>query len=184
MKIKILSLFAILISFTLIGLPCSYGVAQDKERVFFENVQGQWVGSGQVVAGKYKGTNFTCTFSGVQEPEKLGMALDGACRVGIFSQDIKAHVVKIEKQYQGTFNNGAQKNGMDIISGQIGDNNMVFGLVKDNINGTMLAHLTDKNTMTITLSIKVSDDMVPVIGVQLKRNNKNILPSNTQTAFR
>lgn len=167
MKKILLSIFAALI-FTSI----SYAAAPDEEEVFFQKIQGQWTGPGEVVAGKYKGTRFTCTFSGAQEQAKVGMVLDGSCRVGIFSQAVKARITRVEKGYQGSFNNGAKGDGMDIISGKIGNKHMVFGLVRENINGTMTAHLSDNDTMNITLSVKVSEEMIPVVGVQLKRNEK------------
>ncbi|WP_246708167.1 hypothetical protein [Bartonella sp. HY038] len=178
MKKILLPLFA-----AVICASSAYGAAQDAEEVFFKKIEGQWTGPGEVVAGKYKGTRFTCTFSGVQEQAKVGMVLDGSCRVGIFSQSVKARVARIEKGYQGAFNNGAKADGMDIISGRISNKHMVFGLVRENINGTMTAHLADNDTMNITLSVKVSEDMIPVVGVKLKRNGKNAVQNTAQNDF-
>ncbi|UXM94004.1 hypothetical protein N5853_07685 [Bartonella sp. HY329] len=179
MKRILLPLFA-----AFICSSSAHGAAHDAEEVFFQKIEGQWAGAGEVVAGKYKGTKFTCVFSGAQEQTKVGMALDGSCRVGIFSQAVKARVVRIEKGYQGTFNNGAKADGMDITSGRIGKKHMVFGLVRENINGTMTAHLADNDTMNITLSVKVSEDMVPVVGVKLKRNGKNTVQNTAQNEFK
>lgn len=66
--------------------------ASDKDEAFFRNVEGQWTGPGEVVAGKYKGTKFVCTLEGTTPDAAVGMTLDGTCRVGVFSQPMKATV--------------------------------------------------------------------------------------------
>ncbi|RUU06755.1 hypothetical protein EOD08_39300, partial [Mesorhizobium sp. M6A.T.Ca.TU.002.02.2.1] len=38
--------------------------AAEPDKQFFQSVEGKWVGPGEIVAGKYKGTKFTCSFTG------------------------------------------------------------------------------------------------------------------------
>src|SRR5690349_8113640 len=56
--------------------------AGERDRQFFRSIEGSWAGAGEIVAGKYKGTKFNCTFAGSTPAKKLGMSLDGGCRVG------------------------------------------------------------------------------------------------------
>lgn len=143
--------------------------ASDKDEVFFRNVEGQWTGPGEVVAGKYKGTKFVCNLAGTTPEGGIGMTLDGSCRVGVFSQPMKATVVRTGKNYSGTFNDGAEGKGLNVTSGSVNGNRVVLALSRKQLNGAMLARVTDQNTMNVTVSVKVDDTMVPVVGMSLKR---------------
>jgi hypothetical protein len=46
---------------------------------------------------------------------------------------------------------------------------MVFGLNRKQLNGAMLARVSDQNTMNVTVSVRVEKELVPVIGMSLKR---------------
>ncbi|WOC14714.1 hypothetical protein [Pseudochrobactrum sp. MP213Fo] len=144
-------------------------LASDKDEAFFRNVEGQWTGPGEVVAGKYKGTKFICTLAGTTPDNSVGMTLDGTCRVGVFSQPMKATVIRTGKSYSGTFNDGAEGKGLNVTSGSVSGNRVVLALNRKQLNGAMLARVTDANTMNVTVSVKVEDTMVPVLGVNLKR---------------
>ena len=75
------------------GRPCrTRRRAPSATSKFFQSIEGAWVGPGEIVAGKYKGTKFTCSFSGPTPSSKLGMTLDGGCRVGMFTQKMSATV--------------------------------------------------------------------------------------------
>ena len=143
--------------------------AGDRDQRLFENVRGQWSGPGEVVAGKYKGTRFTCRFTGDVPDQTTGMLLDGACRVGMFTQKMSASVQRRGRGYAGTFLDGAKGKGLDIVSGSVDARKAVFGLNRNKLNGAMLARLADDDTMTVTISVRVNDELVPVIGVNLKR---------------
>lgn len=143
--------------------------ASDKDAAFFRNVEGQWTGPGEVVAGKYKGTKFVCTLAGTTPDSAIGMTLDGSCRVGVFSQPMKATVVRTGKSYSGTFNDGAEGKGLNVTSGSVKGNRVILSLSRKQLNGAMLARVTGQNTMNVTVSVKVEDTMVPVVGINLKR---------------
>lgn len=144
--------------------------AADAESDFFRNAAGQWVGPGEIVAGKYKGTKFVCTFTGSAPGEKAGLVMDGGCRVGVFTQKMKATVERDGRGYRGKFQDGAEGKGLDIVSGTVvGPRKMVLAINRAQLRGAMLARLPDANTMSVTVSVKVEQDMVPVIGVSLKR---------------
>jgi hypothetical protein len=143
--------------------------AAENDRKFFEQIQGEWAGPGEIVAGKYKGTKFTCTFTGSTPGAKVGMSLDGACRVGVFTQKMSASVERKGRTYRGTFMDGAAGKGLDVVSGSVEGRKVVLTLNRNALNGAMLARLPNDNTMTVTVSVRVEEQLVPVIGMNLKR---------------
>ena len=145
--------------------------AGNRDKAFFENVAGEWNGPGEIVAGKYKGTKFTCNFTGSTPVGKVGMTLDGGCRVGIFTQPMSATVErKGRRGYTGSFMGGSAGSGLDIISGNVVDGRkVVFAINRKQLNGVMQARVPDGNSMTVTVAVRVNDQLVPVIGMSLKR---------------
>lgn len=141
--------------------------AMDRDSAFFHSVQGEWSGPGEIVAGKYQGTKFTCNFSGTSPDNASGMTLGGSCHVGIFSQEMKASVMRTAGRYKGKFQ--VNHDGIDIVTGDVQGSRVVLALSYKELNGTMLARLADRDTMHVTISVKVQDQMVPVIGMNLKR---------------
>jgi hypothetical protein len=154
----------------LVAASTASAVASDRDRKFFDQVQGEWNGPGEIVAGKYKGTRFNCSFKGTTPDGKIGMSLDGGCRVGLFTQKMSATVEHKGRQgYRGTFMDGAEGEGLDVVDGKVGDRRVTFALNRNQLNGAMLASLPDGDTMHVTVSVRVEDQMVPVIGMNLKR---------------
>lgn len=143
--------------------------AGERDQQFFQTVEGRWSGPGEIVAGKYKGTKFVCNFEGSTPDDKVGMALDGGCRVGMFTQNMSATVERAGGRYRGTFLDGAKGKGLDVVDGSVTGRKVVFALTRKALNGAMLANLSDPNTMNITISVRVDEKLVPVIGVSLKR---------------
>ncbi|TKT76982.1 hypothetical protein [Aquamicrobium sp. LC103] len=144
--------------------------ASEKDKKFFSSVTGAWSGPGEIVAGKYKGTKFVCNFTGATPDGKIGMSLEGGCRVGLFTQKMAASVEHKGKQgYRGTFMDGAVGKGLDVVGGNVSGRKVILTLNRNQLDGAMLARLPDDNTMHVTVSVKVDDQMVPVIGMNLKR---------------
>ncbi|HEV7254451.1 MAG TPA: hypothetical protein VGN97_15305 [Mesorhizobium sp.] len=156
--------------------PASAGSAE-QDKAFFRNVAGEWVGPGEIIAGKFKGTKFVCTFTGSTPDAEVGMTLDGGCRVGVFTQKMTATVERAGgKGYRGTFQDGAEGKGLDIVAGNVvGAKKMVLTLNRNQLKGAMLANLPDRDTMTITVSVRVEEELVPVIGMNLKRVEKQAI---------
>ncbi|MDH6268008.1 hypothetical protein M2360_003411 [Rhizobium sp. SG_E_25_P2] len=148
--------------------------AGNRDKVFFEGVAGEWSGPGEIVAGKYKGTKFNCTLTGVTEGKSTGMTLDGYCRVGFFKQPMKATIMSEGRSYKGKFLDGAAGKGLDIVSGNVTGQKMVVGITRARLNGAMIARLQGKNSMTVTISVKVDETMIPVIGMSLNRQTDEI----------
>ncbi|HEY6630213.1 MAG TPA: hypothetical protein VIZ90_02065 [Rhizobiaceae bacterium] len=172
MKRAILStILALAVSVAIVAVAGQPAAAGERDRQFFRSIEGSWAGPGEIVAGKYKGTKFNCTFAGSTPVKKLGMALDGGCRVGVFTQKMSASVVQNRKVgYEGRFMDGAEGSGLDIVSGNVvNDRKVVFAINRNALRGIMQARLPDDNTMNVTVSVRVDDDMVPVIGMKLKR---------------
>jgi len=152
--------------------------AQESVVNFFRSLDGQWRGSGEIVAGKYKGTRFQCNFTSLSEIVTVGLLLDGNCRMGLFSQNVKAKVAG-EKNgiFSGHFNGGSGSEGMDITAGQVGADHVMLHLHRNELEGTMQAKLVSDNIMQITLSVKVFDHFIPIVGVNLQRNPANFAPN-------
>ncbi|MCY0147289.1 hypothetical protein OEG84_06075 [Hoeflea sp. G2-23] len=150
-------------------------MARDKDHVFFSSVEGIWKGPGEIVAGKYKGTKFVCNLSGdANNNEKSGITLDGTCRVGVFNQKMSAVITRKGKGYTGRFLDGSAGQGLDIVSGRVTGNRAVMAINRKTLDGAMIASLNDPETMNVTISVKVGSEMVPVIGMTLKRNIENV----------
>lgn len=144
-------------------------LAADRDAAAFNSVAGEWNGPGEIIAGKYKGTKFTCNLKGVVPDGKAAMALDGACRVGVFTQEMSARVERRGNSYKGAFLDGASGKGLDIISGNVDGNRMVFGINRKDLRGAMLAKMNGADQMNVTISVRVNSELVPVIGMNLKR---------------
>jgi len=170
--------------FIILVLSASFAQALDgvRERVFFQSLEGQWSGAGEIVAGKYKGTRFNCHFIGTSETKVVGLSLDGNCRVGLFGQAMKAKISRRPSgAFLGKFNNGAQAQGMDITAAHIGADHMQFDLNRQNLQGTMLARLETQDAMSITLSVKVMGEFVRVVGLNLKRDDRRLAKADKLT---
>lgn len=145
--------------------------AAERDAKFFTAIKGSWTGPGEIIAGKYKGTKFNCSFDGTTPAKKAGMTLDGGCRVGLFSQKMTASIEHRGGRYQGKFLDGAQGKGMDVISGSVvdGGQKVVLAINRKQLNGVMQARIADANTMNVTISVRVEKQLIPVIGMSLKR---------------
>ena len=157
---------AFLASLLLVTAP----VAAD-EQTFFNDIKGKWAGSGEIVAGKFKGTRFTCYFDGDLPGAIMGMNIDGNCRVGVFNQKMNASVSKSGGKYRGSFLDGAKGEGLDIVSGRYlnGKQAFVMDLKRKQLRGAMRAQLRGQNRMNISISVLVNKEYIPVIGLDLKR---------------
>lgn len=143
----------------------------DPEASFLENVSGQWAGPGEIVAGKYKGTRFTCNLAGdAASTPGVGLALGGTCRVGLFAQPMSATVTRQNGRFTGSFLDGSGGAGLDITSGVLQGDRMVFALDRKQLNGAMVARLEDEDSLAVTVSVRVGSELVPVIGMNLKRS--------------
>jgi hypothetical protein len=161
---------------SLAALTCAASPAFSggNDKAFFEQVAGQWKGPGEIVAGKYKGTKFICDLTGEAAQSSVGIKLDGFCRVGVFKQPMSALITQSGKSYSGKFLDGASGKGLDIVSGNVAKDKVVVGINRKKLNGAMIARLQGDKTLNITISVKVEDTMVPVIGVSLNRQLDDI----------
>ncbi|MGL4489941.1 MAG: hypothetical protein ACRCU5_10920 [Rhizobiaceae bacterium] len=160
---------ALVASLVFLASMSGQAYAADNDTKFFKQAQGKWSGPGEIVAGKYKGTKFVCTFDGSTHGANSGMTMDGSCRVGVFNQEMKATVQRANGKYTGAFLDGAKGKGLDIVAGNVSGNRVTFALNRKQLNGAMLAKLTSDNTMNVNISVRVNKDMVPVIGMTLTR---------------
>ena len=179
MKKALLPVLASLAAAVPLTLPAA---AAEKDRAFFRQLTGDWVGPGEIVAGKYKGTKFVCTFTGTTPQGKLGMSLDGGCRVGVFTQKMSATIEhKGSEGYRGIFLDGAAGKGLDIVSGNVVDGRkVVLAVNRNQLKGVMQARLPEDNQMNVTVSVRVAKQLVPVIGMNLKRVDSQSVGSVAQ----
>ncbi len=145
---------------------------------FFKGIEGKWSGPGEIVAGKYKGTKYICTFDGTNPKKGHGMIIDGSCRVGVFSQKMTAHITKKGKNYKGAFLDGAKGDGMDVTGGRYTRNRIIVDIIRNNLKGIMVVNLSDKNQMKAAISVRHNKKLVPVIGMNLKRIDTGTVTSS------
>ena len=155
---------AALVATVLAGVP-----AAANDRAFFDSIQGTWSGPGQIVAGKYKGTRFSCSLDGESLSGKGGMSLEGTCRVGIFSQAIKASVQRHGRGYRGSFLDGAKGKGLDVTAGNVHGDRITVGMEREELSGAMVARVKPDGRLAVTVSVRVGEELVPVIGLDLSR---------------
>ncbi len=162
---------AVLGAVALAAIGCTAAPAMARDQAFFDSIVGTWKGPGRVVAGKYKGTRFVCDLTGDPlKPGRTGIAMGGHCRVGVFSQDMSAVITRAGTGYEGRFQDGAEGKGLDVISGEVGSHKAVVGINRKQLFGAMVANLLSPDTMNVTISVKVQDHYVPVIGMTLTRS--------------
>ena len=97
------------------------------------------------------------------------MALDGTCRVGLFTQAMNADRARKRAATTASFLDGAKGKGIDIVSGNVQGKPRGARPHGTSCNGAMLARLADADTMNVTISVKVEASWFPVIGMSLKR---------------
>ena len=148
--------------------------AHASDKKFFSGVRGEWSGPGEIVAGKYKGTKFVCKFGGTKPKTKEGMMVDGSCRVGVFSRPMSAEVMKTAASYVGKFLDGQKGDGMDVVGGRYTQNRLVVEIRRKNLNGIMVANLSNPNRLNITISVRHNKKLIPVIGMNLARTGKPV----------
>lgn len=141
------------------------------ERSYLKSVQGTWSGSGEIVAGKYKNTRFTCDLTG-KAPTGVGMELAGKCRVGLFTQVMSATLKKSGKDFRGTFLDGAKGKGLDLKGGRLRGKKMVVNINRKKLTGTMVANLKSRNKLHVSINVRAGGRLVPVIGLTLKRTGE------------
>lgn len=168
MRSRISAVFGAAVAIAVVSGTSAPAMARDQ--AFFKSIVGTWKGPGRVVAGKYKGTRFVCDLTGDPlRKGETGITLGGHCRVGVFSQDMSAVISRTSDGYTGRFLDGAKGKGLDVISGDVNGDKVVVGINRKQLYGAMVANLLDRNTMNVTISVRVRDRYVPVIGMTLSR---------------
>ena len=157
----------------LLAAPAAHAGDRAGDGAFFDSLAGAWSGPGEIVAGKYKGTRFSCALDGESlragRGEELGMELAGKCRVGLFSQTIAARVERRGRGYTGAFLDGARGKGLDVVAGNVDGNRLTVGMEREDLKGAMVAKIKDNGRLAVTVSVRVGDELVPVIGMDLSR---------------
>ncbi len=163
-------------------LACLFcaSVATASDKVFFKGIQGKWSGPGEIVAGKFKGTKFVCTFGGATPDSKTSMDVDGSCRVGVFTQPMNAKITKTAGHYVGMFLDGAKGEGMDVVGGRYTQSRLVVNIKRKDLNGVMVANLSDPNQLRVTISVKHEGKLVPVIGMALTRQPGSVITGSVK----
>ena len=68
-----------------LSLNLSAGAASEVETDFLARLQGNWSGTGRVLAGPDKGTSFKCSLSGKPSRTGVKISMDGKCSIGRLS---------------------------------------------------------------------------------------------------
>ncbi len=151
------------------ALPANAG-AFATEAAFYRGISGTWQGPGEIVAGKYKGTRFTCALNGDNGSSRGGgFDISGACRVGVFSQPITASVSRAGGGISGKFLDGEAGDGMDVVGGHYSSDRLTVDVKRKDLEGVMSARLAGENKLNVTISVRVGSRLIPVIGMSLDR---------------
>ncbi len=142
------------------------------EKQFFIDIAADWHGPGEIVAGKYKGTKFTCNLKGETSRKNIGMNINGYCRVGVFSQPMSANILKSGNRYRGRFLDGQKGEGMDVTSGRFSTSRFVVGLKRKKLDATLVARLDGNRKLNVTISVLVQGKLIPVIGMALGKTTR------------
>ena len=60
--------------------------------------------------------------------------------------------------------------GLDVVGGNVVNaRKVVFAINRNELRGVMQARVPTDNSMIVTVSVRVGDQLVPVIGMNLKR---------------
>lgn len=153
------------------GPTLAAGQAMASETGFFDSLEGKWVGPGEIVAGKYKGTKFICVFDGAAPGARPGMSIDGYCRVGMFSQPMNAVIEKTRNGYSGKFLDGEAGEGMDVTGGRYASDKLVVDIKRKDLNGVLVARKAGNDKLQMTISVRVEGKLIPVIGMALDRTD-------------
>ncbi|MEM7214197.1 MAG: hypothetical protein AAF423_01545 [Pseudomonadota bacterium] len=170
----------ILFILTAFSISLIAGASLASEKDFYNKINGKWSGPGEIVAGKYKGTKFVCTFDGSNPKSKTGMSIDGSCRVGVFSQPMNAKILKVGKKYSGAFLDGEKGDGMDVKGARYTRDRLVVDIRRENLNSVLIANLSDPNRLNVTISVKHNNRLIPVIGMNLSRKSDPILTGSVK----
>ncbi len=140
--------------------------AQAGDREFFDSTAASGQGPGEIVAGKYKGTKFTCDLKGESKSDGAGLKLDGSCRVGVFAQRC-LHDRTRGESYKGSFLDGYAARVSTSFRAPLSAprHRRHQPQEPERRHGSPVSRY--KNTLNVTISVRVNDSLVPVIGMTL-----------------
>ena len=64
---------------------------------------------------------------------------------------------------------GAAGEGLDIVSGKVSGKRVTMNINRSKLSGAMTARIPNANAMNVAVSVRVDDQMIRVIGMDLKR---------------
>lgn len=150
--------------------------ANSSETDFLAKLQGSWAGSGRVLAGPDRGTNFKCNLAGKPSRTGIKISMNGKCSVGRLSARMGASIKYSEGvgKYVGRFLNGARGNGLDIYGDRAG-NQLKLRLTRGRTQGNMDLLLQRKDLMRVIISVYDPKNRrsIPVIAMDLKKSRKS-----------
>lgn len=155
-----------------LGMSVASGHAADSETDFLAQFKGKWSGTGRVLAGPDKGTDFKCALNGKPSRTGVKISMDGKCSIGRLSARMGASIkysAGVQK-YIGRFMGGAKGNGMDIYGDRRG-NALKLRLSRGTTQGSMDLLLQKKDLMRVIISVTDSERgrTIPVIAMDLNK---------------
>ncbi|MEP0519397.1 MAG: hypothetical protein ABJO09_02420 [Hyphomicrobiales bacterium] len=164
---KIIALFVLALSLGTLAAD-----ARDRETDFLAQLQGTWSGTGRVLAGPDRGTDFKCALKGKPSRTGVKISMDGKCSIGRLSARMGASIKYSHgvQKYIGRFLGGAKANGMDIYGDRRG-NALKLRLSRGRTQGNMDLLLQKKDVMRVIISVTDSKRGrdIPVIALNLNK---------------
>lgn len=165
--LKCLSLMILALGMSVVAVH-----AGDPETDFLAKFKGSWSGTGRVLAGPDRGTDFRCALRGKPSRTGVKISMDGKCSIGRLSARMGASIkysAGVQK-YIGRFLGGAKGNGMDIYGDRRG-NSLKLRLSRGTTQGSMDLLLQKKDLMRVIISVTDSERgrTIPVIAMDLNK---------------
>ena len=67
-----------------------------------------------------------------------------------------------------------------MVGGRYTNSRLVVNIKRKNLNGVMVANLSDPNQLKVTISVKHEGKLVPVLGMALKRQPGSVITGSLQ----
>lgn len=155
-----------------LGMSVGSSHAGDPETDFLAKFKGTWSGTGRVLAGPDRGTDFKCALRGKPSRTGVKISMDGKCSIGRLSARMGASIKYSSgvQKYIGRFMGGAKGNGMDIYGDRRG-NTLKLKLSRGRTQGSMDLLLQKKDLMRVIISVTDSERgrTIPVIAMDLNK---------------
>ncbi|WP_026379635.1 hypothetical protein [Afifella pfennigii] len=162
-----------------LSVPSQAAEVDQDAALFMERFGGAWRGSGRLLVGPESGLRFHCALEGDPSRSQMAFGMTGRCWTGSLSAPVyaKLRYSADQKQFFGSFMDGAEGDGANIVGERAG-NGFMLKLVRGELQGRLAAEPAGHGKMTVMLSLydPGSGRTVPVAAMGFARPGSDSLP--------